>query len=104
MAKKIELAPDLQFSSIDQARTYFRNILNSTELNQRVSDGEFRSLDLLYRAYCSKTNWPVTSAPKAFFPRHEQGKGFTTKCFGIEFEDGTSGRFSFDKALSAAAN
>lgn len=104
MAKKIELAPDLNFTSIDQGRTYFRNILNSTEINQRVSDREFKSLNLLYRAYCAKTNWQINSSPKAFFPRHEQGKGFTTKCFGIEFEDGTSGRFSLDKALSTVAN
>jgi len=104
MVKKIELAPDLKFSSIIQARTYFRNILNSTELNQCVSDGEFESLRLLYEAYCTKTNWPITSPLKAFFPRYEQGEGFTTKCFGIEFENGTNGKFSLDKALSAVAN
>lgn len=104
MVKKIELAADLNFVSISQARTYFRNILNSTELNQRVSDGEFRSLNLLYKAYCAKTKWQIKTPPNAFFPRYEQGKGFTTKCFGIEFEDGTSGRFSLDKALSMVAN
>lgn len=104
MAKKIELAPDLKFSSIVGARTYFRNILNSTLLNQHVSDGEFESLRLLYQEYCAKTNWPMNSPPSAFFPRLEQGEGFTTKCFGVEFEDGTRGVFSLDKALSAAAN
>ncbi len=104
MAKGIELAPDLKFSSIIQARTYFRNILNSTELNQRVSASEFESLRLLHEAYCAKTNWPITSPLKGFFPRHEQGEGFTTKCFGIDFEDGTNGKFSLDKALSAVAN
>jgi hypothetical protein len=104
MAKKIELAPDLKFTSIVQARTYFKNILNSTALNQRVSDGEFESLRLLYQAYCAKTNWPVNSSPKAFFPKYEQREGFTTKCFGVEFVDGTNGIFSLDKALSAVAN
>src|ERR1035438_1611254 len=43
-------------------------------------------------------------SPKAFFPRLEQREGFTTKCFGVEFENGTSGSFSLDKALSAVAN
>jgi hypothetical protein len=104
MAKKIELGPDLRFASIDQGRIYFRNILNSTELNQRVSAGEFESLRLLYEAYCAKTNWPITSPLRAFFPRHERGEGYTTKCFGVEFEDGTEGRFSLDRALSAVAN
>jgi len=104
MIKKVELADDLKFDSIAQARIYFRNILNSTDLNQPVSAGEFESLRRLYEAYCIKTGWPINSSPKSFFPKHEQGTGYTTKCFGIEFEDGTNGRFSLDKALSAVAN
>ena len=104
MAKKIDLAPDLKFSSILHGKTYFQNILNSTELNRHVSEGEFESLRLLYQAYCAKTNWRIKSPPRAFYPRLEQGHGFTTKCFGIEFEDGTKDRFSLDKALSAVAD
>ena len=103
MVKKIELADDLKFESISQARIYFRNILNSTDLNHHVSEGECLSLRRLYEAYCDKTAWPIESPPKSFFPKHEKGNGFTTKCFGIEFEDGTHGIFSIDKALTAVA-
>lgn len=103
MAKKIDLAPDLKFDSIAQARIYFNNIKNSNALNESVSDGEFRSLRLLYEGYCAKTNWPLNSSPKSFFPAYEQQNGFTTKCFGVEFEDGTKTNFSLEKALTAVA-
>jgi len=68
------------------------------------ADGEFESLRLLYQGYCAKTNWPINSPPKAFFPTHERREGVTTKCFGVEFADGTNGTFSLGKALSAVAN
>jgi hypothetical protein len=103
-AKGIHLASDLTFDSIAQARIYFRNILNSATLDQHVSPGEFQSLSRLYGTYCVNTNWPTKSPPIAFYPTLEQGRGFTTKCFGVEFKDGTKGRFSLDKALSSVAN
>jgi len=104
MAKKIDLGPGLSFESIAKAKDYFDRILKGTPIDQRVTDTEFKSLKTLYEAYCTKTNWPLHSPPKSFFPTHERQKGFTTKCFGVEFEDGKSGRFSLDKALSAVAN
>jgi hypothetical protein len=104
MAKRIDLAPNLKFDSITHARTYFDNIKNSTPVNTPISAGEFTSLQLLYEGYCARTNWPLRSSPKAFFPMHEQRNGCTTKCFGVEFEDGTKASISLDKALSAVAN
>lgn len=103
-AKKINLGPDLKFKSISEAKTYFEKILKGTPLNQAVTNTEFKALKLLYEAYCAKTNWRVPSPPKAFFPTYEQQKRYTTTCFGIEFQDGKKGRFSLDKALTAAAN
>lgn len=103
IAKKIELGGGLKFASIGEAKTYFDKILKTTPLEQRVTDAEFKALKLLYEAYCIKTNWPMPSSPKAFFLTYERQKGYTTKCFGIEFEDGNTGKFSLDKALSAAA-
>jgi hypothetical protein len=38
-----------------------------------------------------------------FQPVHERGPGFTTRCFGVTYEDGSTGRFSIHKALSAIA-
>jgi hypothetical protein len=104
MVKRIELAPDLKFDSITQARTYFDNIKNSTPLNERVSEGEFKSLRLLYERYCATTSWSINSPPAAFFPTYEKRNGATTKCFGVEFEDGTKVSFSLDKALTAVAD
>jgi hypothetical protein len=104
MPKKFSLGPTLHFESITDGKDFFDKILKNTPLEQRVKQEEFDALNLLYEAYCEKTNWQVPSRPKAFFPTHERQRGYTTKCFGIEFEDGTKGRFSLDKALTAVAN
>jgi len=104
VAKKIDLGPEVNFKSIAKAKNYFGGILKDTPIDQRLTDTEFKSLKALYEAYCTKTNWPLRSPPKSFFPTYERQKGFTTKCFGVEFEDGKSNRFSLDKALSAVAN
>jgi hypothetical protein len=104
VAKKIDLGTDLKFPSIAEAKNHFGKILQDTPIDQRVTKEEFDALKLLYEEYCSETSWPMPSPPKAFFPTHEQQKGYTTKCFGIEFEDGSTHRFSLDKALSAVAN
>jgi hypothetical protein len=104
VAKKVDLGNGLKFASIAEGRTHFDKILKATPLNQRVTSTEFNDLKLLYEAYCAKTNWPMPSPPKAFFPTHVQQKGYTTKCFGIEFESGKTDRFSLDKALTAVAN
>jgi hypothetical protein len=102
VAKKIDLGPGLQFLSIAHAKKdYFGKILKDTPINQRITKEEFDALKLLYERYCSKTNWQIPSPPKAFFPTHDK---YGTVCFGIEFEDGSTYRFSLDKALSAVAN
>jgi hypothetical protein len=103
VAKKIELSPNLKFASIAAGKTYFGAMLERVPVGQRVTKEEFDALKLLYEAYCAKTNYPMPSPPKAFFPKYEQQKGYTTKCFGVEFEDGSSNRFSLDKALTAVA-
>ncbi len=103
-AKIIALGAGLQFASITEAKAYFGEILKTTSIDQRVTSAEFYALKLLYETYCAKTNWPMPSLPKAFFAVYEQQKGYTTKCFGIEFQNGKKDRFSLDKALSAVAN
>jgi hypothetical protein len=103
-AKKIALSSGLEFESITEGKAYFDKILKATPIDQHVTQTEFDALKLLYEAYCAKTDWPMPSRPKAFFPTYEQQKGYTTTCFGIEFQNGERTRFSLDKALSAVAN
>lgn len=79
-------------------------ILKDAALGKHFAGQEFQDIKALYDEYCRKTNWIIKSPVKAFFPKNETGKGFTTKCFGIQFEDGATDRFSLDKALSAVAN
>jgi hypothetical protein len=103
VSKTIDLGGGLRFESITAGKTHFGPMLKDGELGKHFVGREFQDIKRLYDAYCQKTNWIVRSPVTAFFPKNETGKGFTTKCFGIEFEDGSSGRFSLDKALSSVA-
>jgi hypothetical protein len=82
---------------------HFEPILKGAALGKHFAGQEFQDIKALYEAYCRQTNWVIKSPVTAFFPKNETGNGFATKCFGIQFEDGSTGRFSLDKALSAVA-
>ena len=102
--KNIDLGVGLKFESITAGKLHFEPILKDAALGKHFAGQEFQDIKSLYDAYCRKTNWVVKSPVTAFFAKNETGKGFTTKCFGIQFEDGSTGRVSLDKALSAVAN
>jgi hypothetical protein len=103
MAKSIDLGNGLSFASITAGKAHFEPVLKNTALDSHVTAKEFEELKSLYEEYCRKTNWPLSSPPAAFYPTYERGAGYTTRCFGIKFEDGSTGRFSLDKALTAVA-
>jgi hypothetical protein len=102
VSKTIDFA-GLKFESITAGKMHFEPILKDAAMGRNYAGQEFQDIKALYDEYCRKTNWILKSPVKAFFPKNETGKGFTTKCFGIEFEDGSTDRFSLDKALSAVA-
>jgi hypothetical protein len=104
VSKTIDLGAGLKFESITAGKMHFEPILKDAALGKHFTGQEFQDIKSLYDAYCVKTNWVVKSPVTAFFPKNETGNGFTTKCFGIQFEDGSTDRFSLDKALSAVAN
>ena len=104
MVKSIDLGNGLKFESISPGKNHFEKILKETALGTHVATQEFNEINALYEAYCTKTNWPIGSPPAAFFPISERGRGYATRCFGVEFKDGSTNRFSLDKALSAVAN
>jgi len=104
VTKSIDLGNGLRFESITTGRTHFAPMLKSAALGAHFAGQEFQDIKALYGTYCKKTNWVERSPAVAFFAKNESGPRYTTRCFGIRFEDGTSGRFSLDKALSAAAN
>lgn len=103
MPKSVTLATGLRFRSISEGVEHFSSMLERQELEQPFSGDNARHIRAAYGAYCAATNW-TTAAPAATFrPVHERGPGFMTRCFGVGYEDGTSGRFSMKKALSAIA-
>ena len=103
VSKPIDLGNGLTFESLTAGKAHFEKILKDTALGTHVTAQEFREINALYEEYCRKTNWPLSSSAAAFYPTHEHGKGYTTRCFGVEFKDGSKNRFSLDKALNAAA-
>lgn len=103
MAKSVTLSTGRTFPTVTAAKGHFAEILNGQELKQAFSGDEFADIQAIYIAYCAKTDWPLPSAPASFYPMHDRGPGYTTRCFGVTFEDGTTGNFSMDKALRAIA-
>jgi hypothetical protein len=88
---------------VTAAKMHFEPILKGAALGKHFAAQEFQDIKALYDAYCRKTDWIVKSRVSAFFAKNESEEGYTTRCFGIEFQDGSMHRFSLDKALSAAA-
>ncbi len=103
VSKNIDLGNGPKFESITAGKMYFEPILKDAALGKHFAGQESQNIKALYDAYCRKTNWIDKSPVAAFFAKNESEKGYTTRCFGIQFKDGTTYRFSLDKALSAAA-
>jgi hypothetical protein len=103
MAKSVSLKTGRNFPTITRAKQHFAPMLDRNDIGQPFSDDDLADIAALYRDYCAKTKWPLPSQPTSYYPTHERNKGYTTRCFGVTFADGSTGRFSLDKALSAVA-
>ncbi len=101
MAKSVTLRTGRTFTSVTAAKEYFSGILIGRELRQELDDDDLADVRAVYEDYCAKTGWKLQSPPASFYPTHDRGPGYTTRCFGVTFEDGTTGNFSMDKALRA---
>lgn len=102
VAKSVSLRTGRTFATVTAAKDHFSRILNSRELKQEFGGDELAEVRAAYEDYCAK-GWELQSPPTSFYPTHDRGPGYTTRCFGVTFEDGTTGNFSMDKALRAIA-
>ena len=103
MAKSVTLSTGRTFLSVTVAKGHFAAILDHRKLNEPYSGDDLADIRALYTAYCIKTDWELRSPPASFYPTYDRGPAYTTRCFGVTFEDGTIARFSIDKALRAIA-
>jgi len=103
MAKSILLPTGRSFKNIAEGKRHFAALLKSIPLGKEFSGDDFEDLNAVYVAYCKATDWALLSHVVSFFPTHETGDAFTTRCFGMKFADDTVGRFSIQKALSKIA-
>lgn len=103
MAKRVVLTTGREFKTIGAAKAHFAEVLEKPELKTPFEGEELADIRAAYLAYCEATEWPLPSLPASFYPMHERGPGYTTRCFGVTFEDGRSESFSMPKALSAIA-
>lgn len=103
MAKSVSLRTGRAFATVTAAKEYFSRIINGRELKQKFDGDELADVWAAYEDYCAKTGWELRSSPVSFYPTHHRGPGYTTRCFGVTFEDGTTDNFSMDKALRAIA-
>lgn len=103
MTKSVSLETGRNFPTITRAKKHFAPMLERNDIKQPFSGEDLADIAALYRDYCVRTNWPLPSPPTSFYSTHERNKGYTTRCFGVTFADGSTGRFSLDKALRAVA-
>lgn len=103
MAKSVSLKTGRTFATVTAAKEHFARILDSREPKQEFAGEDIADVREAYEEYCAKTNRELKSRPASFYPTHDRGPGYTTRCFGVTFEDGTTGHFSMDKALRAIA-
>lgn len=103
MARSVTLSTGRAFPTVTAAKEHFAQVLNGQELKKAFSGEDLVDIRAVYTDYCEKTDWPLPSAPASFYPTHDRGPGYTTLCFGVTFEDGTTGKFSMDKALRTIA-
>jgi len=64
---------------------------NGRGLKQEFSGDELADIRAVYEDYCAKTGWNLQSPPASFYPTYDRGPGYTTRCYGVIFEDGTTG-------------
>ena len=103
MTKLVTLGTGRTFPTITAAKKHFAAILKAQELNQTFSASDFADIESVYLDYCAKTGWDLPFRPYAFYPTHDRGPGYSTRCFGVTFVDGKVGTFSMDRALRAIA-
>jgi hypothetical protein len=103
MAKSVSLKTGRTFPTVTAAKKHFDLVLDGRELKQEFTGDELADIRSVYEDYCAKTGWHLQSPPASFHPTHDRGPGYTTRCFGVTFEDGTTDKFSMEKALRAIA-
>lgn len=103
MARSVTLACGPTFPTLRAAETHFARMLNDQELGKPFSGQSLAEIREVYAGYCANTGWVLRSDPASFRPVHARGPGYTTKCFGVTFEDGTTGQFSMATALREIA-
>jgi len=104
MAKSVSLKTGRTFKTVSAAKDHFARLLDDQPLKEEFTDDDLIDIRAAYEAYCSSTNWILKSPPTSFYPAHDRGPGYTTRCYGVTFADGTVATFSMEKALRAIAN
>ncbi len=103
MPKSVRLTTGLEFKSITAGIEHFSKLLDSQALKVPFTGADDEHIRAAYDEYCSKTDWPTPSPAATFQPINDRGPGYTTRCYGVVYEDGTTGNFSMAKALRAIA-
>ncbi len=104
MPKSIKLSTGLDFKSISAGDEYFSKMLAAQDLKVPFTGVDEEHIRAAYGEYCLKTDWQTPSPVATFQPVHDRGPGYTTRCFGMTYADGTTANFSMKKALSAIAS
>ena len=103
MPKFVKLSTGLEFKSVMAGVEHFLKLLAAQDLKVAFTGVDEVHIRAAYNEYCVKTDWQTPSPIATFEPVHDRGPGYTTRCFGVTYVDGSTAKFSMKKALSVIA-
>ena len=103
MAKSVSLRTGRAFGD----RYGGQRALRANTKRPRAEAGVFRRRASRYscslRRLLRQDRLEFAIASRILLPHADRQPGYTTRCYGVTFEDGTTGNFSMEKALRAIA-
>lgn len=103
-AKPVKLTNGLSFDKAGDANAFYREILNKGELGAYLGGEEAVAIDVLFKDYCSATNWQMPGQPEKYLRDWNMAENRATRSFYVEYKDGARDDFSYLKAVRAVAN
>lgn len=101
VAKPVHLSDGVSFEKAGDAEVAYRTILYRRPLKQRLDGADHQAIDVLYRDYCTVTDWKMPGKPIGYWADVNEGG---TTSFYVEFDNGEKTDFSFLTAVRKIAN
>lgn len=104
VTKPVNLSDGTHYPKAGDANEFYKGILNEGPLSVRLTGKEHDAVDVLFRGYCTVTNWKMPGKPVGYHRDWNRAEDRTTKSFYVDYDNGEVDDFSYIKAVRAVAN